>query len=300
MQTTFAINKRDMRIGYIEYENKEEFQGTYNDEDTELLYFLRKKGLDIENLIWTDPTIIWEQYGLVVLKSPWGYHEEIDLFYKWLTQLQQLGVYVLNPLEIVRWNSNKFYLREIADAGLPVIETIYLDAGSKLGKDHPYFESLQAQQLVIKPAVSAGAMNTFVLSKGEFSNLELINDLLAKEPFLLQPFVEEIRQGEWSFIFFNGQYSHSVIKTPHANDFRVQQQHGGITRHDIDIDQSHIEQAAAYVNRFAKGTLYARVDGVLRNNQFYLMELELIEPYLFLNNDPARMENYFQALRHFL
>lgn len=288
-----------MKIGYIEYENKQHLGGAYQDEDTALLDFLRRKGLIIENCVWTDPGVQWNQYDLIILKSPWEYHEQIDRFFEWLHQLQKAGIPLLNPVETVKWNSHKFYLREIAAAGLPVIDTVFLEAGSQLQADHSYFDLLNANQLVIKPAISAGAANTFVLSGNE-KDLTSINHLLAREPFLLQPFVAEIKQGEWSFLFFNGRYSHGVIKIPGENDFRVQQQHGGITRHDIKIEQHLIDQATTYVNRFASGTLYARVDGIVKDGTFYLMELELIEPYLFLNNELYRMENYYQALRHFI
>ena len=152
------------------------------------------------------------------------------------------------------------------------------------------------ENLVIKPCVSAGAKNTIMVNRKNISaKSKGIENLLTEEDYLLQPFVKEISGGEWSYLFFNGQCSHCILKTPKQGDFRVQHHLGGSISY-LEPKTKHIEQATAYVKSFAERTLYTRVDGVLINDNFQLMELELIEPYLFLNSDKTLLENYYKAL----
>jgi len=287
-----------MRIAYISYVKQERYtQGLTVDEESEVLEFLKGKGLDVHSEIWNDAQVDWQQYDVAVLKSPWDYHEHIALFYAWLDTMERLGVRMLNPVPLVRWNSDKHYLKDIADAGLHVIPSLFIEKGTVLSAATGLFDELASDKLVIKPCISAGAKNTLVVSRNGFgTEVEKLNALLAAESYIVQPFQEEIKDGEWSFLFFNGKYSHGLLKTPGAGDFRVQHYLGGSIAYP-EVDPKHIAQASAYVQRFAAGSLYARVDGILKNGEFYLMELELIEPYLFLNSDRERFEKYYEALR---
>ncbi|MCJ7934099.1 MAG: hypothetical protein MUW56_10805 [Chryseobacterium sp.] len=150
--------------------------------------------------------------------------------------------------------------------------------------------------MVVKPCVSAGAQNTVAVGRDDFNERSVeIENLLKVQDYMVQPFVEEIKNGEWSFIFFNGKYSHCSLKTPKQGDFRVQHYHGGSISYPTP-DSKHIEQAGTYLKSLPQPTLYARVDGVLINNLFSLMELELIEPYLFLDGNRDFLGNYYQAL----
>ncbi|MGU3374462.1 ATP-grasp domain-containing protein [Chryseobacterium sp. M5A1_1a] len=284
-----------MKITIVGYKKEERFsQGVANDEDTELINFLISKGLDVAPTIWNDKNVDWSSFDVVVIKSPWDYHNHLNEFLNWLEHIKNLGVKVLNPVEIIRWNSDKHYLKDIADKGLPVISSEYLEKGSAF--DSHFFDLFEADKLVVKPCVSAGAQNTITISRANFDERSLeINDLLKEQDYMVQPFAEEIKNGEWSFLFFNGKYSHCALKTPKQGDFRVQHYHGGSISYPIP-NPLHIEQAGAYLKSLPQSTLYARVDGVLINQSFHLMELELIEPYLFLNGDNTLLENYYQAL----
>jgi glutathione synthase/RimK-type ligase-like ATP-grasp enzyme len=286
-----------MKIAYIGYKVQAKYLvGVSHDEDGELLEFLKEKGLDIDFLIWNDPHIDWSNYNLIILKSPWDYHDVIDQFYKWLDLIDALGIRMLNPIEIIKWNSNKRYLRSISATGLSVIPTLYLDQGEVLPSDKSLFEKFSTDKLVVKPCISAGAKNTIVLDLINYEELRKnVDILLSKESFLIQPFLKEIINGEWSFLFFNGKYSHSVLKVPKQGDFRVQAYHGGNSIYD-EAEEKYIRQAQKYVDTFAIGTLYARVDGLIINDELALMEIELIEPYLFMNSDEERHERYYQAL----
>jgi glutathione synthase/RimK-type ligase-like ATP-grasp enzyme len=271
-----------MKIAYICYDGP-----LLTDEDGLLLNFLQQKRLDIQREIWTDTSVNWQQYDLAILKSPWDYIDKITVFYDWLSMLEGLGVRLLNPYATVRWNSDKHYLKEMIAAGFPVIPATFIEKGEVF--DYPVTE-----KLIIKPCVSGGAKHTFIVTP---ERIPEINLLLQEEAFMLQPFMKEIQEeGEWSFLFFNGRFSHCLLKTPVDGDFRVQHQFGGRSLYQ-QPPADHLFTASSFVERFAKGCLYARVDGVVKDGQFLLMELELIEPLLFLATHEGSYENYYQALK---
>lgn len=284
-----------MKIALVGYKKQEKFaQGVANDEDADLLNFLSKKGLNVIPVIWNDKNVDWNSFNVAIVKSPWDYHNHLSEFLNWLHELENLNVKVLNPVEIIQWNSDKKYLKDIAKKGLPVIAAEYLDKGSAF--DSRFFDLFNTDQLVVKPCISAGAQNTVIVNKDNLNErIEEIGQLLKAEDYIVQPFVKEIKNGEWSFLFFNSQYSHCSLKTPKKDDFRVQHYHGGTISYPTP-NPLHIEQAGTYLKSLPQSTLYARVDGVIVNNSFELMELELIEPYLFLNSDKNLLENYYQAL----
>lgn len=284
-----------MKIAIVNSEKQAKFtQGVTNDEDAELIAFLTEKGLDVVSAIWNDENVDWSSFNVAVIKSPWDYHNHLTEFLAWADSIDKLGVKVLNPVEIIKWNSHKKYLKDIAQKGLPVIPAEYLDKGAAFGGH--FFELFDTDKLVVKPCVSAGAQNTITVNKDNLQErAEEIKQLLKAEDYIIQPFVEEIKNGEWSFLFFNGKYSHCSLKTPKQGDFRVQHYHGGSISYPTP-NPLHIELAEAYIKSLPHATLYARVDGVIINNLFQLMELELIEPYLFLNGDGKLLDNYYQAL----
>ncbi|MBX2953615.1 MAG: hypothetical protein KF870_13985 [Leadbetterella sp.] len=287
-----------MRLALIGYQVQEKYNnGTVRDEDQDLFDFLTGKGINLHREVWNDPAVTWTTYDAVILKSPWDYHENHTAFLEWMDALNRQGIRAFNSAEVVRWNSDKHYLKDIHDSGLPAIPTRYLEKNTAVDVKQNYFQELHTARLVIKPCISAGAKNTVLVTPEEFPELvPLINTWLKEEAYMVQPFVEEILTGEWSLLFFGGKYSHSLLKTPKDQDFRVQHYLGGKVSYQ-EADENLVAQAAEFVARFAADTLYARADGVVIGGVFHLMELELIEPYLFLDNDPKRLENYYQALK---
>jgi glutathione synthase/RimK-type ligase-like ATP-grasp enzyme len=286
-----------MKIAYISYDKQVNYTaGLTQDEEAVLLDFLTAKGLDIEKVIWNDPGIDWTIYPAAILKSPWDYHEKLDEFNLWLDRLEKLNVQLMNPYHIIRWNSDKHYLQEVADAGFPVIRSRFLEKGDKTGLS-VYFEELGNKKLIIKPCVSAGAKDTMILTP---ENVQDIQDSLLSDAqydaLIIQPFMDEVLDGEISLIFLGGQFSHSVIKVPRSGEFRVQHFFGGTIRPYAPAENI-LKTAVEFVDRFAKDCLYARVDGILVNGEFQLMELELIEPYLFLDTHPEGYNNYYRALQ---
>jgi glutathione synthase/RimK-type ligase-like ATP-grasp enzyme len=177
------------------------------------------------------------------------------------------------------------------------LKSIFIKKGDEINLDN-YFQMLNTEQFIVKPCVSGGSKNTF---KVNLENVKEINErvklLTAKEDFIIQPFINEIEtEGEWSFIFFGRKFSHCLLKKAKNGDFRVQHYLGG-TIHPQKAPENLLKSAQQYVDQFAKKCLYARVDGTLVKGNFVLMELELIEPFLFLNTNQNSYENYYQALK---
>ncbi len=290
-----------MKIALVTYNDN----GTYNsqlveNEDDLLIKYLQNKGLTIEKAIWNNPDVIWESYNLVIVKSPWDYFNLIEDFYQWLSHLKSKNVKLLNPIATLKWNADKHYLQDIKVAGLKIANCVFLDRGQKIDLSK-YFDQLNTNMLIVKPAVSGGSKNTFKVTPENVDAINLqLNLLLIEEDFILQPFLKEIEEnGEWSFLFFGGKFSHALIKKAKEGDFRVQHVFGG-TIHPQEPSKELIATAQQYVDQFAKDCLYARVDGVMVDGEFLLMELELIEPFLFLDTNKESFENYYQALKKFM
>jgi glutathione synthase/RimK-type ligase-like ATP-grasp enzyme len=288
-----------MRIAFVCYNS----QGKYTiieEENERLLSFLKQKGLDIHKEIWDDPAVDWQGYELVVLKAPWDYFDKFKQYNTWLSKLEQQNVRLLNPVSVVRWNSDKHYLHDIEAAGLPIVPSIFVEKGEQPHLQE-YFEKLNTDTLIIKPAVSGGAKNTLLLTHDTVEAISPgIQKLLEEEAFMVQPFIREIQsEGEWSFLFFGGEYSHCILKTAASGDFRVQHIHGG-SIHPKEALPAMLNTARQYVDQFARECLYARVDGVMVDGVFHLMELELIEPYLYLFTSESGYENYYQALKRMM
>jgi glutathione synthase/RimK-type ligase-like ATP-grasp enzyme len=286
-----------VKIAYVLYHNQGSYHPDLEAENNGLLAYLRDRGLDIHPEIWDDPNVNWERYQLAILKAPWDYFDKIERFYAWLATLRHLGVRLLNPAPRVRWNADKHYLADVEAAGLPVTPGVFLERGVSADLTH-YFESFDTDRLIVKPCVSGGSKNTFSVRRAEAPAVaERLRVLLQNEAFLVQPFIPQIEEeGEWSMLFFNGRFSHALLKKPVAGDFRVQQHFGG-TIHPATPPAGLLVQAARYVAQFAQGCLYARVDGVRARGAFLLMELEIIEPFLYLLTHPDSYGNYYRALQ---
>lgn len=264
------------------------------DENTDFLPFLQEQ-LDITAEVWDDPNVKWEQYDVALLKTPWDYSDKYGEFKLFLDNLQKMGIALINSYSMVRWNMDKHYLQEMINEGFNVIPSVFIDKGKILLPDN-LFEELRTEKIIIKPCVGGGAKNTLVIDKSY--NNDTLTDfirLVSNGDYIAQPMMEEIQNGEWSFIFFNEKYSHTVIKRPKEGDYRVQQIHGGSIE-NIVPDKNLLKDAASFVKRFAVDSLYARVDGIIINNTFMLMELELIEPFLYLAYQSEAKTAYRKAL----
>jgi glutathione synthase/RimK-type ligase-like ATP-grasp enzyme len=257
---------------------------------------LREKGIAVVSAVWDDPAVDWRRFGCVVIRSAWDYHHQQEGYAAWLRRCAADRVNLWNPPPAVLNNMNKRYLSDLTRRGVDVVPTEYLelDHGQNL---RGLLERRGWDQAVVKPAVSASAYRTWrtSLATAERDQPAFDEDSHLHE-VLVQPHVEEIvTRGEWSLVFFGGQYSHGVIKQPAAGDFRVQGELGGTAASAQAPD--HLIDAARHILSFSPSPLlYARVDGVERERRFMLMELEINEPYLFIGLDADAAVRFAEAI----
>jgi glutathione synthase/RimK-type ligase-like ATP-grasp enzyme len=249
-----------------------------------------------EPVVWSKPTVKWDDFDAVVIRSCWDYHVRFTEFLAWLGVLEASGVAVWNSPKLVRWNAEKRYLLDLAQRGVATIPTMIVPRGRT--RD---VESLAVAEgwnhFVLKPTVSASGYETHLLRTplDEHSHA-LVAQVTSLGDALLQPFVEEVsRNGEYSFTFIDGEFSHAALKRATDGEFRVQTEHGGSVE-SVDATTSLVEQAKHVLRALPETPLYARVDGVARDDAFLLMELELIEPNLFLAEGKDAPERLAKAI----
>jgi glutathione synthase/RimK-type ligase-like ATP-grasp enzyme len=249
--------------------------------------------------VWNDPTVNWSDYNYLIFRTVWDYFDFPDEFSAWLDVLEKQGIKTLNPLEIIKRNQHKFYLRDLQNQGIDIIPTVFIPKNT--GLDLSFLSEKNWTKAVIKPAISAASYQTTLFNIEDIDKISKEYATIALESDLLvQPFMPEIQtMGEISIVFFGGQFSHSILKKPKGEDFRVQSQFGGqYTVYQPNTDL--IVTAAHIVKTFGDNLLYARVDGILKDGKFLLMELELIEPDLYFGHFPKGKENYFKALNELI
>lgn len=250
---------------------------------------LRGAGLDVECRNWVQAGDL-TGFAAVLPLLVWGYHRAGDAWAEQVASWEGQGVRLHNPASVLKWNADKTYLGRLADAGAPVVPTRFVDALS-IGTMHDAAAAFGTARLVAKPQVSASAWRTIRWSPGDPV------DEGPDGPAIIQPYLPSIESdGEVSLIYFSGRYSHAIRKVPQPGDFRVQPEYDGIiTAHNASAD----ERAAAetILNAVSEDLLYARIDLVRgAGGEPVLIELELIEPDLYLGHDPGRGAMFAEAV----
>ena len=241
---------------------------------------LKAAGCTVDAVPWTELDDV-SDYDLVLPLVAWGYHLD---YARWLALLDRAEADrwpMINPPALLRWNSDKAYLAELAERDVSTVPTLAVEACCDADLEEAR-RRFVCDWLVIKPPVSASASGTHRLGPTD----DLPADSFRK-PMIVQPLIEEIsRTGEFSLMLFDGEYSHSVVKRPKSGDFRVQPHLGGVTL-PSKAPPGGVELAKQALAAAPAKATYARVDivpddeGTLR-----IMELELIEPALFLDHSP--------------
>lgn len=257
---------------------------------------LRGLGLRVEPLVWSRPDAVPGDGAAVVIRSCWDYHLREREFRGWIASLEARGVPVLNAPALVRWNLHKGYLREMEARGIPVVPTAWVRADDPrpLGA---HLDAAGWEEAVVKPAVSLSAHETWRVRRDEAAAHEpRFRRLRAAGDVLVQRFLPEVVSGgEWSLVFFGGEFSHAVRKRPRPGDFRVQVEHGGSSAPEAPTPE--LVDAAGAALRAAPGVAdYARVDGVVAGGEFLLMELECIDPVLFFAAHPPAAARFARRI----
>lgn len=254
---------------------------------------LRKRGCEAEAVVWGEKGTDWSRFDLCLVRSTWDYHERHAEFLAWAGRIEATSV-LCNPAELIAWNSEKTYLRELATAGVRIVPTVWVKRGN--GADLE--EILAAEgwdEAVVKPTVDLGARNLHRVRVGEGS--QALETALRRSPVaMVQPFLPSLEaEGELSLIFIDGRITHAARKRAAPGDFRVQSIWGGtVARAEPDAQEVALaEQALAQLD---EPPLYARADLVAGpEGEPCLMELELIEPNLYLGEHPAAADALAEA-----
>ena len=235
-------------------------------------------GFDLEDVDWANAEEDWSRFAAVIIGTTWDYWDQPDHFLNTLERIEGQTP-LFNPAALVRWNTNKRYLKTLTESGARTIPTLWLD---KVGAEEfiASFKELGSDDLVFKRQIGAGADGQHRLSP---------TDTLPDMPFpmMVQPFLKTIQdEGEYSFIFIGGTFSHALLKQAKSGDYRIQSSYGG-RETAITPSAEDLSEAKAILGLLDETPLYARVDMIRdEDGRLLLMELELIEPYLYPKEGP--------------
>lgn len=263
-----------------------------SDDDRPLIALFAEQNVTAKPLVWNED--LGEKFDAILVRTPWDYHLQPKEFFAWFKSRSSKGTRFFNSARLIEWNSHKFYLREMAKSGLPVVETIGAGPAESTADAFEAARERGWKTWVVKPAVSASAHETRRVDPSNSSDLAWAEALAAREDILIQPFIEEVAtRGELSLVVINGEVSHAYLKRPKAGDFRVQVEFGGsieplpVAAWQQQTAQLFLEQALELSGE-SEVPLYARVDLLPgAGSSWQLGELELFEPALQFELRPA-------------
>jgi glutathione synthase/RimK-type ligase-like ATP-grasp enzyme len=266
-------------------------------EDDLLIEALNTQGYRASAVVWSEPTIDWAQFDAAIIRSTFDYLDDPDHFLSVLQTIEDASCRLLNDRATVSWNINKRYLLDLDRQGVPVVPTVIVGGGDGSGLEAGSL--VGSQTLVLKPLVGLAGSHLIKVGIEELdSRLAEVTDGDPNRGYLLQPLIESVTtEGEFSFVYFNSRFSYAVVKQPAPGDFRSQPIYGGSLQ-VIEPAKMDLDQANAVIEKLHFSTpLYARVDMVRINGLLHVMELELIEPFLYFSLCPERVADLVHAMQ---
>ncbi len=254
------------------------------EDEKSLLDEFQRKGIEFQIVVW-DQCDNWEQFNYVIVRNPWDYYIHYEKFVRVLNDIHHSGAKLVNPYTTLIWNMDKSYMLELMEKGLNVVPTFIIDNFNQ-EKFEELLLLIKTNEFVIKPMVSGSGLHTYrKLTSLSSEEMNQLCDIFSGQSVLIQPFIEAIlSEGELSFIFFGGEFSHAIKKTAKKGEFRIQAEHGGKVEIYIP-NEDEIKEAKKFVDNCGYECLYSRVDLVADKGELKLMELELVEPQLFFSWD---------------
>lgn len=280
-------------------------------DDRALAVALAERGASADIVVWDDATVDWSVYDLVMLRSVWDYSTRREEFLAWAGTIPTLR----NPANVVRWNSDKHYLAELAKAGLPVVETQWLEPDRTYHKRDLHNRFPAREDFVVKPAVSAGSADTgrYTAVDADSRRLAIKHAhrlLTAGRSVMVQRYMPEIdTYGESGLVFLHGQYSHAVhkggmLESEDTGDgeayIKEVMEPWQPSQLEIDTAQRFVSEVRRLIPGRSMGSrplLYVRVDLVVRGDRPpLLMELEAVEPALYPALAPGALDRLASAI----
>jgi glutathione synthase/RimK-type ligase-like ATP-grasp enzyme len=255
----------------------------------------RERGLAFETVFWDEPDLAQRGFDAAIIRSCWDYTGRADEFVAVLEAQERAGLRIFNSSSVVRWNARKTYLREL---GAAAIETVWTECADARAIAHA-FDALDAAEIVVKPQVGAGSVATVRLKRNGWSEADLVAG--PSGPAMIQPYLRAIEsEGERSLFWFGGAYSHAIRKVPNAGSWLA-----NIPAQTQFIAEAPpaaaIEVAEAARARAPRNMLYVRIDLVLGDDgNWRVIEIEAIEPYLFLDFAPEGAARFVDAIARVL
>lgn len=252
-------------------------------------------GWNVEMVAWRS-AVDWNDFDAVYICTPWDYPDYMRQFLDVLERIESSRALLVNDLSLVHWTLEKTYLRDVEQRGHAIVPSRWYD-GFESASPADFFSTHQTNKVVIKPTVGANAKDTFILSSPIDDDLLcLLRQTFQGRKFLVQPFVEAIQtEGEYSLFFFDNEYSHAIQKVPKTGDFRVQEEHGADIM-AVSPPDKLLETAEALFSSIQPRPTYGRGDWVRgQDGRYLLMELELIEPSLYLRTDGGAATRFARA-----
>lgn len=279
------------KIGFI---TCQEYNQLAKDEQYLIAPF-KAAGIEIIPLIWDQP-INYETFDLFLFRSAWDYHQKTAAFTTWLTQLKEINIPIYNPISIIEENYDKRYLKKLQDKGFPIIPTLFFGQVTDINLAE-IMDNQQWEKGVIKPVISMSAYHTYSFDQNNYQTLQAqLVDYYGDTKVMVQQFAKEItEEGEWSLVFYDKQYCMAALKTPKKGEFRVQSELGGSIIFP-EPPENIIAEAKAILDSYMEEILYARMDGIIHNGHFQLMEAELIDPELYFRAGEKGQQGFLKAV----
>ncbi len=265
-------------------------------EDFLLSNALAKHGFQAKRVDWCDPEIEWPEYRAIVIRTTWDYFHRFDEFTAWLAERQKDST-VLNAPAQLQWNMDKHYLHDLQEKQISIVPTWYLEKGEPYNVED-LLSKLACEEAVLKPCISGAARHTYRLRSDDRQAWErYLAELTQQESMLVQPFQRRIvEEGEITLVAFDGNVTHAVRKVAKAGDFRVQDDHGGTVYPHQPLEEE-IEFAERAMRACSPTPVYGRVDIVRSDSgEMQLMELELVEPELWMRFAPESADRFAEAV----
>jgi glutathione synthase/RimK-type ligase-like ATP-grasp enzyme len=271
-------------------------RGDYVIDDEHAIAPLAELGWRVATVSWRQRETPWSAFDAVIIRSTWDYWDDIPAFLDVLERIDR-ETRLANPLEIVRWNLEKTYLADLERKGIGIVPTIW-PTQVRPDSFRAFSEQHGCDQLVIKPVIGANGDKAFRVSPFDSpQRREMIGACFRDRRALVQKFMPQIlTEGEFSLFYFNGAFSHAILKTPADNEFRCQEEHGGDIQ-PVTPEPQLLLRGGQALDALPETLLYARVDFVRDDeNDFLVMELELIEPSMYLRTDPGASMRFARAI----
>ena len=265
-----------------------------------LLEAVRATGIAVDEVCWDDESIDWSTYDQVVIRSTWDYHRRYDEFMQWVRAVSAVST-ISNSVDVIAWNTDKHYLAEVAEMGLPVVPTIFIEPSDTDWLDDVGM-LLATGDVVVKPTISAGSNDTERHSNIDVAQKHISELLSAQRSVMLQPYMADVDvESETGLVFIDGKFSHAFAKG--ALLAQEKNMSGGLyAEEEIGVRQPTAEQMQIgersvkwLLSRFGK-LLYARVDLLPTAQGPVIIEIELTEPSLYLLLHPDAASELANAL----